>query len=61
MPNITTTLYLSEECYNEEYLPRKKEICNKMRNIIRKELGLPLKPYPPLKKILKKLKQTNNL
>ena len=40
MPNIQPTLYLSDEDYNEKYLPRKKEILNKMRNNIRKQLGI---------------------
>jgi len=40
MPNVTTTLYLSDEDYNEKYLPRKKEILDKMRKFIRDELGI---------------------
>jgi hypothetical protein len=40
MPNITTTMYLSDEDYNEKFLPRKKEILDKMRSIIRKELNI---------------------
>jgi hypothetical protein len=40
MPNITTTLYLSDEVYNEKFLPRKKEILDKMRATIREELGI---------------------
>jgi len=40
MPNISTTLYLSDKDYNERYLPRKKEILEKMRKYIRQELGI---------------------
>ena len=40
MPNVTTTLYLSDEAYNEKFLPRKKEILNNMREHIRKQLGI---------------------
>ena len=40
MPNINTTLYLSDEDYNDKYLPKKKEILEKMRAFIRKELGV---------------------
>jgi hypothetical protein len=40
MPNVTTTLYLSDEVYNEKFLPRKKEILDSMREYIRKELGI---------------------
>lgn len=40
MPNINTTLYLSDEDYNEKYLPRKQEILGKMREVIRDELGI---------------------
>jgi len=43
MPNITTTLYISDDVYNKKFLPRKSEILNKMRNEIRKELGLETK------------------
>ena len=38
MPNVTTTLYLSDEDFNEKFMPRKKEILSKMREAIRKEL-----------------------
>ena len=40
MPNVNTTLYLSDDDYNEKYLPRKKEILEKMRKFIREELGI---------------------
>jgi hypothetical protein len=40
MPNITTTLYLSDEDYNDKFMPRKKEILNRMREVVRKELGV---------------------
>ena len=40
MPNVTTTLYLSDEVYNEKFLPRKKEVLDKMRANIREELGV---------------------
>jgi len=40
MPNVTTTLYLSDEVYNEKFLPKKKEILNEMREHIRKQLGI---------------------
>jgi len=40
MPNITTTVYLSDEDYNEKFLPRKQEILNDMRNHIREKLGI---------------------
>ncbi len=40
MPNVNTTLYLSDDDYNEKYLPRKKEILEKMRIFIREELGI---------------------
>jgi len=40
MPNINTTLYLSDEDYNEKFLPRKAEILEKMRVEVRKELGI---------------------
>ena len=40
MPNIATTLYLSDKDYKEKYLPRKNEILDKMRNFIREELGI---------------------
>ncbi len=40
MPNISTTLYLSDEDYNEKFLPRKTEILNIMRSAVRKELGV---------------------
>ena len=40
MPNITTTLYLSDEVYQSKFLPRKKEILDKMRTSIREELGI---------------------
>lgn len=40
MPNITTTLYIPDEIYNEKFLPRKKEILTRMRDEIRKELGI---------------------
>lgn len=40
MPNVTTTLYLSDEVYNNKFMPRKKEILKKMRAEVRKELGI---------------------
>jgi len=40
MPNVNTTLYLSDDDYNEKYLPRKKDILEKMRKFIREELGI---------------------
>jgi|AntAceMinimDraft_16_1070373.scaffolds.fasta_scaffold612716_1 hypothetical protein len=40
MPNITTTLYLSDEVYKSKFLPRKTEILDKMRISIREELGV---------------------
>jgi len=40
MPNINTTLYLSDDDYNKKYIPRKREILDKMRVFIRKELGI---------------------
>lgn len=38
MPNIATTVYISDKDYAEKFLPRKKEILEKMRTVIRKEL-----------------------
>lgn len=40
MPTVTTTLYLSDEDYNEKYLPKKQEVLNKMRIFIRNYLGI---------------------
>ena len=40
MPNISTTLYLSDDDYNTKYLPRKKEILEVMRDAVREELGI---------------------
>ena len=40
MPNVNTSMYLSDEDYNEKFMPRKKEILNKMREFIRKELDI---------------------
>ena len=40
MPNVTTTLYLSDEVYNKDFLPKKKEIMEKMRSHIRDQLGV---------------------
>lgn len=39
MPNINATMYLSDEDY-ERYLPQKKEILSRMREIVRQELGI---------------------
>jgi len=39
MPNINTTMYLADADY-DKYITRKKEILNKMRDYIRKELGV---------------------
>ena len=40
MPNIHTTLYLSDKDYKEKYLPKKTEILQLMRDTVRKELGI---------------------
>ena len=40
MPNINTTLYLSDDDYNKKFLPKKKEVLEKMRNFIREELKI---------------------
>lgn len=39
MPTVNTTLYLSDKDY-VNYLERKDEILDKMRDFIRKELGI---------------------
>lgn len=40
MPNVATTIYLSDEDYNEKFIPRKTEILQKMRDYVREELGI---------------------
>ena len=40
MPNISTTLYLSDEDYKAKFLPRKLEVLEFMREAVRKELGI---------------------
>lgn len=40
MPNISTTLYLSDKDYEEKFIPRKTEILEKMRQVVREELGI---------------------
>lgn len=40
MPNITTTLYLNDEDYYKKYLPNKKVAQAKMREELRKFLGV---------------------
>ena len=40
MPNITTSMYMTDEEYSEYFLPNKKRILQVMRETVRKELGL---------------------
>ena len=40
MPNITTTLYVSDEDYVEKYEPNKQKIVQRMREIMREEMGI---------------------
>jgi hypothetical protein len=40
MPNVNTTLYLSDEDYHDKFLPRKKEILEQMRKSVREQLGI---------------------
>lgn len=42
MPNISTTLYVSDDVFKNKYMPRKKAIMSKMREYIKKELNKPL-------------------
>ena len=43
MPNITTTLYLSDEDYVDKYEPNKSKILKRMREIMRAEMGITTK------------------
>jgi len=38
MPNVNSTLYISDEDYINKFLPNKKEILGRMREIIRAEI-----------------------
>lgn len=40
MPNITTTLYVSDEDYVNKYEPNKDKILKRMRDIMREEMGI---------------------
>lgn len=40
MPNVSTTVYLSDDDYVNKFKPRKKEIMQKMRDFIRAELDI---------------------
>ena len=51
MPNVSATLYLSDDDYNTKYLPRKKEILAKMRTLIKIELGVTQKEETPQQEI----------
>ena len=39
MPNISTTLYVSDDVYEKKYLPHKDSILKMMREEVRKELS----------------------
>ena len=39
MPNISTTVYVSDEIYQKKYMPNKDMILKDMRDIIREKLG----------------------
>lgn len=40
MPNISTTLYVSDDVYKNKFMPRKKQVLRAMREAVRKELGI---------------------
>jgi len=40
MPNIQVTMYLNDEDYTTKFLPNKKQILEKMRTIMKKELDI---------------------